>query len=193
MSWKKKNSTRGLLGLQGFTNYGVKTTSGELVAFLVQPTNISVLSHANVEVKIRHLLTVLSTHPSLEISCLDSCERFDDNRRFIQRRMQEEENESVRRALKQDMAFLDGIQLEMSTARQFLFLVRFAKNEKPELVFHDINLIEKNITDRGFEVRRMGKEDIKRVLGIYFESSMSGEQVEDVDGMKNFDMEKAAS
>ena len=64
MSWKKKNSTRGLLGLQGFTNYGVKTTSGELVAFLVQPTNISVLSHANVEVKIRHLLTVLSTHPS---------------------------------------------------------------------------------------------------------------------------------
>ena len=193
MSWKKKNSTRGLLGLQGFTNYGVKTTSGELVAFLVQPTNISVLSHANVEVKIRHLLTVLSTHPSLEISCLDSCERFDDNKRFIQRRMQEEENESVRRALKQDMAFLDGIQLEMSTARQFLFLVRFAKNEKPELVFHDINLIEKNITDRGFEVRRMGKEDIKRVLGIYFESCMSGEQVEDVDGMKNFDMEKAAS
>ena len=193
MSWKKKNSTRGLLGLQGFTNYGVKTTSGELVAFLVQPTNISVLSHANVEVKIRHLLTVLSTHPSLEISCLDSCERFDDNKRFIQRRMQEEENESVRRALKQDIAFLDGIQLEMSTARQFLFLVRFAKNEKPELVFHDINLIEKNITDRGFEVRRMGKEDIKRVLGIYFESSMSGEQVEDVDGMKNFDMEKAAS
>ena len=181
------------LGLQGFTNYGVKTTSGELVAFLVQPTNISVLSHANVEVKIRHLLTVLSTHPSLEISCLDSCERFDDNKRFIQRRMQEEENESVRRALKQDMAFLDGIQLEMSTARQFLFLVRFAKNEKPELVFHDINLIEKNITDRGFEVRRMGKEDIKRVLGIYFESSMSGEQIEDVDGMKNFDMEKAAS
>ena len=60
-------------------------------------------------------------------------------------------------------------------------------------MFHDINLIEKNITDRGFEVRRMGKEDIKRVLGIYFESSMSGEQVEDVDGMKNFDMEKAAS
>lgn len=190
MSRKKKNSTRSLLGLQGFTNYGVKTTGGELVVFLVQPTNISVLSHANVEVKIRHLLTVLSTHPGLEISCLDSCERFDDNKRFIQRRMQEEENENVRHALKQDMAFLDGIQLEMSTARQFLFLVRFAKNEKPELVFHDINLIEKNITDRGFEVRRMGKDDIKRVLGIYFESSTAGERVEDVDGIRNFDLGK---
>ena len=40
MSRKKKNSTRSLLGLQGFTNYGVKTTGGELVVFLVQPTNI---------------------------------------------------------------------------------------------------------------------------------------------------------
>lgn len=187
---KGKNSTRSLLGIQSFTNYGIKTTVGELVVFLVQPTNISVLSHANVEIKIRHLLTVLSTHPSLEIACLDSCERFDDNKRFIQRRMQEEENESVRIALKQDMAFLDGIQVGMSTARQFLFLVRFSKNEKPELVFHDINVIEKNITDRGFEVRRMGKDDIKRVLGIYFESSTAGEQVEDVDGIRNFDLGK---
>ena len=56
---KGKNSTRGLLGMQAFTNYGIRTTGGELVVFLVQPTNISVLSHANVEVKIRHLLTVL--------------------------------------------------------------------------------------------------------------------------------------
>lgn len=191
MKRKGKNSTRSLLGLQAFTNYGIKTTGGELVVFLVQPTNISVLSHANVEVKIRHLLTALSTHPGLEISCLDSCERFDDNKRFIQRRMQEEENEAVRQALQQDMAYLDGIQLEMSTARQFLFVVRFSKNEKPELVFHDINTIEKNITDRGFEVRRMGKEDIKRVLGIYFESSTAGELVEDVDGIKNFDLERA--
>ena len=187
---KGKNSTRGLLGLQAFSNYGIKTTGGELVVFLVQPTNISVLSHANVEIKIRHLLTVLSTHPSLEIACLDSCERFDDNKRFIQRRMQEEENESVRLALKQDMAFLDGIQVGMSTARQFLFLVRFSKNEKPELVFHDINVIEKNITDRGFEVRRMGKDDIKRVLGLYFETSMTGEDVEDVDGSRNYNLER---
>ncbi len=189
---KGKKSTRGLLGLQGFSNYGIKTTGGELVVFLVQPTNISVLSHANIEVKIRHLLTVLSTHPGLEISCLDSCERFDDNKRFIQKRLQEEDNEAVRKALQQDMAYLDGIQLEMATARQFLFVARFSKGEKPEQVFRDINVMEKNITDRGFEVRRMSKDDIKRVLGIYFESSSDGERVEDVDGANNFDLRKVA-
>ncbi len=62
----------------------------------MQPTNISVLSHANVETKIRHLLMVFSAHPGLEISCLDSCQRFDDNRRFIKQRLREEENPAVR-------------------------------------------------------------------------------------------------
>ena len=188
---KGNKSTRGLLGLKGFTNYGIQTTGGELVVFLVQPTNISVLSHANVEVKIRHLLTLLSSHPGLEISCLDSCERFDDNKRFIQKRLQEEENEAVGKALKQDMEYLDGIQLEMATARQFLFVARFSKGEKPEQVFRDINVMEKNITDKGFEVRRMNRDDIKRVLGIYFEASTAGEMVEDVDGISNFDLRKA--
>jgi len=135
---KRKKSTRTLLGLEEFTNYGIKTTSGELVVFLVQPTNISVLSPANVEVKIHHLLMVLSAHPGLEISCLDSCERFDDNKRFIQKRLQEEENEAVRKALTLDMKYLDSIQLEMSTARQFLFVLRFTKDEKPGMVFRDI-------------------------------------------------------
>ena len=47
------------MGLEGFTNYGIKTTGGELVAFIVQPTNISVLSHANVEQKITHTRMML--------------------------------------------------------------------------------------------------------------------------------------
>ena len=56
---KKGNSTRALLGLEGFTNYGIQTAGGELAVFLVQPTNISVLSHANVEQKITHTRMML--------------------------------------------------------------------------------------------------------------------------------------
>lgn len=40
------------------------------------------------EIKIRHLLMVLSRHPGLKIGRPDSCERFDDNKRFIKRRLQ---------------------------------------------------------------------------------------------------------
>lgn len=187
---KKGNSTRALLGLEGFTNYGIQTAGGELAVFLVQPTNISVLSHANVEIKIRHLLMVLSAHPGLEISCLDSCERFDDNKRFIKRRMQEEENPAIRRVLEQEIGYLESKQIEMSTARQFLFVLRFTKGEKPEQVFQAVNLTEKTISEQGFEVRRMDKDDIKRVLGLYFETSMTGEDVEDVDGSRNYNLER---
>ena len=187
---KKGNSTRALLGLEGFTNYGIQTAGGELAVFLVQPTNISVLSHANVEIKIRHLLMVFSAHPNLEIVCLDSCQRFDDNKRFIKKRLMEEENPAVRGVLEQECGYLESKQIEMSTARQFLFVLRFTKGEKPGQVFQAINLTEKTISEQGFEVRRMDKDDIKRVLGLYFETSMTGEDVEDVDGARNFDMER---
>ena len=187
---KKGNSTRALLGLEGFTNYGIQTAGGELAVFLVQPTNISVLSHANVEIKIRHLLMVFSAHPGLEISCLDSCQRFDDNKRFIKQRLREEENPAVRQVLEQEGGYLESKQIEMSTARQFLFVLRFTKGEKPEQVFQAINLTEKTISEQGFEVRRMDREDLKRVLGLYFGTCMTGEAVEDVDGIKNFNLDR---
>ena len=187
---KKGNSTRALLGLEGFTNYGIQTAGGELAFFLVQLTNISVLYHANVEIKIRRLLMVFSAHPGLEISCLDSCQRFDDNKRFIKQRLREEENPAVRKVLEQEGGYLESKQIEMSTARQFLFVLRFTKGEKPEQVFQAINLTEKTISEQGFEVRRMDREDLKRVLGLYFGTSMTGEAVEDVDGIKNFNLDR---
>ncbi len=85
-----KKSVQNLLGLQGFTTYGLKTTGGELVYFAIQPTNISVLSHVNIEIKIRHLLMVLTALPHLEVACLDSAQRFDDNQQFMESRIRQE-------------------------------------------------------------------------------------------------------
>lgn len=186
--WSKE-STRDLLGLEGFSAYGLKTKGGELALFLVQPTNISVLSYSNIAVKIHHLLMVLSAHPGMEIACLDSCECFDDNKQFISERLREEENAAVCDALRQDRDFLESVQIEMSKARQFLFLLRF-KAEKDEQVFQAVNRAEKTISEQGFEVRRMTKDEIKKVLAIYFEASMNGDAIPDVDGLDNFDLNK---
>ena len=181
-----------LLGLQGFTTYGLKTTGGELVFFSIQPTNISVLSPANIEIKIQKLLVVLTSQPWLEVICMDSAQRFDDNQQFIDQRIRQEENPQVRLALEKDREFLDSIQLEMATARQFVLCLRF-KNQKDSQVFATMNQAEKAISDRGFEVRRLGKEDVKRLLAIYFEATMNGDRIPDVEGSENFDLEKARS
>ena len=184
-----KKSVQNLLGLQGFTAYGLKTAGGALVYFAIQPTNISVLSHANIEIKIQRLLMVLNFLPQLEVICTDSAQRFDDNQHFMEQRIRQEENPQVRLALEKDREFLDSIQLEMSTARQFVLCLRF-KNQKDSQVFAALNQAEKAISDRGFEVRRLGKADIKRVLAIYFESTMNGDLIPDVEGSENFDLSK---
>ena len=184
-----KKSVQNLLGLQGFTTYGLRTLGGELVYFAIQPTNIFVLSHANIEIKIRHLLMVLTALPHLEVACLDAAQRFDDNQNFMEQRIRQEDNPKVRAALEKDREFLDSIQLEMSTARQFVLGLRF-KNEKDAQVFTAVNRAEKIITEQGFEVRRLAKEDVKRVLAIYFEATMNGDQIPDVEGIENFDLSK---
>ena len=186
---KKKNSVQELIGIDTFSKRGLKTRNGELVFFSISPTNISVLSKENIQTKIWHLMMVLSAQPDIEITCLDSCERFDDNKSFMVERLEEEVNPRVRDCLERDIEYLDNIQIEMSTARQFMFVVRF-KREKDEQIFTQINRVEKAIAEQGFEVKRMRKDDIKRFLAIYFGASMQGELIPDIDGKDCFDEEK---
>ena len=184
---KKGNSVQNLIGIKTFTNYGLAVNKYELLFFLVSPTNISVLSSANIEIKIRHLMMVLSSIPNIEITCTDSCECFDDNKNYLQSRLSEEHNPKVKKILQNDIDMLDNVQTEMATARQFLFIAR-CKNMKPEQVFQTANRTEKVISEQGFEVQRMKKNDIKRFLAIYFEASMNGEQMPDSDGEQFFEV-----
>ena len=184
-----RKSVQNLLGLQGFTNYGLKTTGGELVYFAIQPINISVLSPANIENKIKKLHVVLNSHPRLEVICMDSAQRFDNNQLFIDQRILQENNPQVQLALKKDREFLSSIQLEMSTARQFVVILRF-KNEKESQVFTDINIARKTFHDEGFEVHLMGKPEIKRMLALDFGASMKGDLIPDIEGSEHFDLSK---
>ena len=102
---KKKNSVQALIGLERFTRYGLKTDKAELVLFAVEPTNVSVLSDANIGIKIHDLMMVLSVIPDLELIATDSAEQFDDNKAFIRQRLETEQNEAIRKLLKADYAF----------------------------------------------------------------------------------------
>ena len=184
---KKGQSVQDMMGIQTFTKYGLLTDKGELLFYLVSPTNISVLSYVNIEIKIRHLMMVLSAIPDIEITCTDSSECFDDNKAYLQGRLEAERNSRIRKLIQKDIDFLDNVQLEMATARQFLFMARL-KGSKDKQVFDTANRIEKTISEQGFEVRRMRKAEIKRFLAIYFEASMNGEQMPDGDGEQYYEV-----
>ena len=190
MSKKKpKNTVQELIGIETFSKFGLKTSKGEIAYFVIAPTNISVLSYENIQLKVWHLMQILSAQPNIEITCIDSCERFDDNKNFMVERLSEEKNPAVKQCLEKDIDYLDNIQIEMSTARQFMFSVRF-RREKEEQIFNQINRVEKAIAEQGFEVKRLKKNDIKRFLAIYYGASMQGELIPDVDGKDAYDEEK---
>ena len=188
MSRKKKQaarqqtSTRQLIGVKEVTDYSLATYGqGELVYFIVKPSNISVLSEASVSARIYALMTVLKGIAEIEMLCLNSRENFEDNKRFLRSRMEQEDNPVVRRLLEKDLTFLDRIQVQMATAREFLILVRL-KEEKESEVFPYLSRIEKSLKEQGFSVKRAEKEDIKRILAVYFEQNVTTEKFEDFDG-----------
>ena len=183
---RKGRSVQQLLGIQTFTKYGLLTDNGELLFYRVAPTNISVLSAANIEIKIRHLQMLLSAIPDLEIICTDSCECFDDNKAYLHRRAMAESNPEVRGLLLKDKEMLTSMQAEMSNARQFV-LVKRCKGMKPEQVFVAMNRVLKSVAEQGFEVQRMSKADIKRLVAIYFGASMDGDLMPDNDGSQFFE------
>ena len=178
---RKGRSVQEMMGITAFTKYGLETDRGELLFFLVAPTNISVLSTANIEAKINRLKMLLSVVPDMEIICTDSCERFDDNKAYLSKRAKEESSPQIKSLLILDRDMLTDLQAEMSTARQFILVKRYY-GLKSLVVFHDANEIQKKIAEAGFEGRRMKRSDIKRFLAIYFGASLDGDQMPDVDG-----------
>lgn len=126
-------------------------------------------------------MTVLKGIAEIEMLCLNSRENFEDNKRFLRERMEQEQNPVVRKLLEKDLVFLDQIQVQMATAREFLILIRL-KNEKEKEVFPYLSRIEKSLKEQGFTVKRAENEDIKRLLAVYFEQNVTTERFEDFDG-----------
>ena len=181
-STRQRQVTRQLIGTREVMDYCLETyRSDRLVYFMIKPTNISVLSEESISARIYALMTVLKGMAELEFLCLNSRESYEDNKHFLRNRMELENNPAVRRLLEQDLVHLDRIQVQMATAREFLVIIRL-HNEKESEVFSYLSRIEKILREQGFIAKRADKEDIKRLLAVYFEQNVTTEKFEDFDG-----------
>ncbi len=167
---KTNNSTQQLIGIKSFSRNGLVTEHGELVYFILTPTNISVLSQSSITQKIQHLMQLLCTEPDIEIVCTDARENYEVNKRFLKERIKTEENKKVGSLLQNDISFLDDIQMQMSTSREFMFVLRLRK-ESYEQLFGRINRVLKIINEQGFECHQATEEKVKQMLSRYFIAS----------------------
>lgn len=179
---KKRAYTRRLIGIKDITDYSLVTYDhGELVYFLIKPTNLSVLSDESIRARIYALMTVLVGMAEIEMCAYNSRENFDGNKQYLKKRIKEETNYIIRQLLERDMEHLDEIQVQTATAREFAIVVRL-KNQSEKEVFPYLNRIEKTIRDQGFAVKRADREDIKRLIAVYFEQNVTQETFEEHDG-----------
>lgn len=182
---KKKNqeqmSTRQLIGVTEITEYSLKTASSEAAFFSIKPCNISILSEESLSGKIYSLMSVLKGIAEIEFLCLNSRESFEGNKSFLRSRIAAERNPAVRSLLEQDIQYLDHIQAQTATAREFLLVVRL-RNLKDKEIYSHLNRIEKILTENSFTVRRYGREDIKTLLAVYYEQNVTTETFENHDG-----------
>ena len=178
---KEKASTRQLMGITDITAHSLVTACGELVFFMIKPTNISVLSDASVGARIYALMNVLKGIAEIEMLCLNSRENFEDNKSYLRSRTEAEQNPAIRKLLQQDMTALDRMQVQMATAREFLIIIRLRKEKESEVQPY-LSRIEKSLKDQGFTTKKADEADIKRLLGVYYEQNVTTEKFEDIDG-----------
>ena len=174
---REHQSTRQLMGITQLTDHGVKTAKGELVYFLVKPDNLSVLSSEGVRGRITALSNLLRTTPSIRLQAMDSRESFQANQDFYQRRLEQEQLPAVRELLRQDAAHLDEIQASTASAREFALVYPVDKDSTV-----DPRLTEKSLRDAGFQVKLADRQDIKRILAVYYQQDVSTELFSDFDG-----------
>lgn len=180
---KEKNpSTRDLMGIQELSTYGVITDRNqELIYFLIQPSNLSVLSEESLSARIYGLMTVLKGITEIEMMCLNSRENFEENKQYLKHRLEEESNPVIRKLLEADATELDRMQAQVATAREFLIIIRLNRQKESE-IFSYLNRIDKMLSEQGFTSKRAEEEDKKRILAVYFEQNVTTEKFEEFDG-----------
>ena len=178
---KRLLSTRQLMGIDQFTENGLKVGRSELVFFLIQPDNLSVLSAEGIRGKVVALTDLLRSVESVRLLALDSRESFQNNKDWYRQRMERESNPALRELLRQDAAHLDAIQTTTASAREFALVFELDR-QKEENARSQVVRLEKSIRDKGFHVRQASQQDLMRLLAVYYQQDVTTDIFDSVDG-----------
>ena len=180
---KDRNATRALMGIDVLTGHSIETPMGELVFYIIQPTNIGVLPESSITARVRGLQGLLSGQTDWELMALNSRESFEANKSFYRQRREKEPLPAVRRLLELDSQHLDDIQVRLASGREFYLVLRL-RGQKESDILPYLSRVEQIIKNNGFTTRMAGKQEIKQMLAVYFEQNMTADGYEDYDGQR---------
>lgn len=177
---RQRQSTRQLMGVRELTDHGASTPDGEFIFYLIRPDNLSVMPEETIRNRVLSLTNLLRSSTELVMVALDSRESFQSNKAHYQKRSEDEPLPAVRELLRRDSAHLDAIQTGTASSREFALLVR--PDSKLSMDRNQLAQIEKRIHGCGFTVRLANRQDIKRILAVYYQQDAFTEDFKDYDG-----------
>ena len=177
---RQHQSTRQLMGIDQLTEHGLKTASGELVFYLLKPNNLSVMSNEGIRGRVMALTNLLSSTEELHLMALDSRESFQRNKDYYQQRLASEELPALRKLLHHDTEHLDQIQTTTASSREFLLIHRLSTKSQADA--NQPSILEKSIRDHGFHVRLAGRQDVMRLLAVYYQQDVTTDHFDNFDG-----------
>lgn len=177
---RQHQSTRQLMGIDQLTEHGLKTASGELVFYLLKPNNLSVMSKEGIRGRVMALTNLLSSTEELHLMALDSRESFQRNKDYYQQRLASEELPALRKLLRHDAEHLDQIQTTTASSREFLLIHRLSSRSQADA--NQPSILEKSIRDHGFHVRLAGRQDVMRLLAVYYQQDVTTDHFDNFDG-----------
>lgn len=177
---KQRQSTWQLMGIQKLLPHGVAVPGGCLVFFLIRPDNLSVLSPEGIRQRVTVLSNLFRSEEKVELLALDSRVSFQKNQAYYQARLEKASNPKIRELLQRDMAYLDGIQANFASSREFVLVLRM--EEQAALDDSGLRQKEKALCGHGVALRLAEAQDVKRLLASYYLHDADPESLEDVDG-----------
>ena len=93
----------------------------------------------------------------------------------------QEQLPALRELLRQDAAHLDKIQTSNASAREFALVFELDR-QKEEPSRSQIARLERSIRDQGFRVRQANRQDLMRLLAVYYQQDVTTDVFDKIDG-----------
>lgn len=185
----KKASASEKIGIVSIDDDGslIRSDGAIIIFYRLIPSNLAVLSSDNIKMKVLNLMNMFRSMGIMEMYAMDDRENFSENRAYLRSRIKTETNPNVRLLLEKDERRMGDIEADSSSARLFVIAFTIPNNQLEQKVREQLKNFDKIASLSQITVSRMGKDDVKRMLAVYFKHDTVTEEFPDVDGEDYYD------
>lgn len=182
---KTKNKNKGqtvqeYLDVQYISKNIIQNTGRSKYYIKISPKNINILTDAFLLNEIRNLKMVCNVAESVEFLTVDKVERLEDNKNYIEKLLEEDNDEIYEVLLEKDLEYFKELETSKGSSREFYLVISFKNGDFNKLKNHFIK-VEQTLNDMGFTVLDCSKNVLKNMLQVYFERNFSGDVISDFD------------